>query len=127
MKSPRLAFAGIVAVGALAVFAFAKLWSSGPSYGGKSAAQWLTVYRTASLAEQEDARDAFKALGDQAVPYLFSVLTRPDRLSLPRLYEKLRSKLAPPLTRLLPTVSTEETERRAAHELLRAIRPSTKV
>ena len=56
MKHPRLAFAAIVAAGALTAFTVASLWNSGPSYGAKSAAQWLKVYRTASLAEREDAR-----------------------------------------------------------------------
>ena len=54
MKHPRLALAAIVAAGALTVFTFARLWNSGPSYGAKSAAQWLKVYRTASLAEREE-------------------------------------------------------------------------
>ncbi|MBI2929098.1 MAG: HEAT repeat domain-containing protein [Verrucomicrobia bacterium] len=80
------------------------------------------------MAEREDGRDAFKALGDQAAPYLLSVLTRPQPFSRPKTaYAEFRSKLPLYLKRVLPDVSTEDTASLAADELLRAIRPSAKV
>src|SRR5438552_10773374 len=109
MKHPRLAISAIVVASVLVAFALVRPSSSGPSYEGESPAQWLKVYRTSSITEQEDARDAFKALGDQAVPYLLSVLTRPHRMTLARTYAKLRSTLPLPLQRVLPSVSTEDT------------------
>jgi hypothetical protein len=124
MKHPRLAVAAIVVAGVFVAFALVRPSSSGPSYEGESAAHWLKVYRTFSIVEQEDARDAFKALGDRAVPYLLSVLFRPHRMTLARSYAKLRSTLPLPLQRVLPSVSTEDTETPAAYNLLRTIRPS---
>jgi len=127
MRNRRLAFIAILAAGALAVCALLRPWSSGPSYQGKSAAQWLKLYRSSSIAEREDARDAFKALGDQAVPYLFSVLTRSRGLSLLRPYEKVWSKLPQPLRKILPRVSAGDTNSEAAKALLSDARPSAKV
>jgi len=77
MRNRRLAFIAILAAGTLAVCALLRPWSSGPSYQGKSAAQWLKLYRSSSIAEREDARDAFKALGvwfDPAEPHGLNVL-----------------------------------------------------
>ncbi|MEO8429745.1 MAG: HEAT repeat domain-containing protein, partial [Verrucomicrobiota bacterium] len=127
MKHPRLAVAAIVLAGVLVAFALVRRSSSGPSYEGQSAAQWVKVFRRSSLAEQEDARDVFRMLGDRAVPYLLSVLTRPHRMTLARSYAKLRSTLAQPLQRVLPSVSTEDTETPAAYDLLTTIRPSAAV
>ncbi len=127
MKKRKLTLAAIVAV---VVAAFALVWSrpTGPTYEGKSVAQWFKLYRNWSFCEREDARDAFKALGDQAAPYLLSVLTRPQLLSrLKTSYAKFQSKLPPYLKRVLPGVSIENTARRAADDLLWAIRPSAKV
>src|SRR5207244_3444010 len=82
MKQRRLAFAVLAVVGVIVAFGLVRHSSNGPAYEGKSAAQWFRTYRTASLAEQEDARDSFKMLGDRAVPYLLSVLSRSRRVSL---------------------------------------------
>src|SRR6185503_3593076 len=109
MKHPRLAVAAMVMAGVFVAFVLVRPSSSGPSYEGESAAHWLKVYRTFSIAEQEDARDAFKALGDRAVPYLLSVLSRPHRMRWGWSYANLRSALTPPLQRGLPSVSTEDT------------------
>src|SRR5439155_4009060 len=52
--------------------------------------------------------------------------SRPHRLSLARSYAKIWSKLPQPLRKVLPAVSTEDTQYRAAEALLRAARPSAK-
>src|SRR5206468_7679728 len=101
-------------------------WPATPRHEGKSVAQWFRIYCSWSIAEQEDALDTFKALGDQAVPYLISMLSRPHRLSLARSYAKIWSTLPQPLRKVLPAVSTEDTQYRAAEALLRAARPSAK-
>ena len=113
--------AGLVLVGALF-----SAWFSGPAYRGKSAAQWFALHRSASTAEQEDAKDAFQAMGEQGVPYLVSVLTRSDRGSLASRYGKLWSRLPQPFRTLLPD-PPEETDQRIASGLLWTIRPSARV
>ena len=125
-KLRRLALAGIVVAVAVAAVSFIDGGPSGPAYGGKSASQWLDLYRGSSLTEREDAFDAFKALGDEAVPYLLSVSVRTRRPFLVRSYEKWWSKLPSPFRRILPRVSSEATEGQTALKLLRATRPSAR-
>src|SRR5262245_47879505 len=126
-KLGKLAFAAIALAATATVFWFVGGDSSGPSFEGKSTALWLQLYRSSSLTEQEDARDAFKALGDEAVPYLLGVVVHSDRSFLARSYEKLWSRLPSWLRKILPPVSRENAEGRAALELLQLVRPSAKV
>ncbi len=128
MKYRRLTLAAIVAT--VGVAALALVWSrpTGPTYEGKSVAQWFKLYRSTScITDQEDARDAFQALGDQAAPYLLSVIARSERLSPARAYAQLWSRLPRQLQRLLPAASTEMSPTHFAYELLRAMRPSATV
>src|SRR5262245_30766187 len=114
MKRRRLVLVAVAIVTLAALFALIGNRSQGPIYEGRFASDWFEQFRTASLAEREDALDAFKAMGDEAVPFLLSMLTKPHRLS--RAYGRVWSKLPQVLRRFLPAVSTEDTESRSAYE-----------
>lgn len=127
MKHRRLAVAAIVGVGAIAVFAIFRNWSARIAYDGKSVDDWFELNCRGSLAEREEAREAFQAMGDQAVPFLLSELTRPNYSALGKShYDKLRSEFPRSLQQVLPRVSTEDTTRGEAHGLVSAIHPSAK-
>lgn len=127
MKHRRMAVAAMVGVGVIAAFALFRGWSTRVAYDGKSVDEWLELNCRGSLAEREEAREAFEALGDQAVPFLLSVLTRPNYSALAKFhYNKLRSDLPRSFQRVLPRVSTVDTTRGEARGLMSASHPSAK-
>ena len=78
MKRSR-AIALVVLFAAIAVAAFFALRSREPEYRGKRLSQWLEEYdRTGAMEKTGPASEAIRAMGTNALPYLFAYIKHRD-------------------------------------------------
>jgi hypothetical protein len=72
----------VITAAVAAVLAFITIWPSGPSYQGRSIQSWF-------YHPGENDSEAFRAMGDQAVPFLIGRLEDAPSERVKRLLEKL--------------------------------------